>query len=86
MSGLDKRAEKRQLRILEKIFQAEIEDRLPCPLTRHSQKDLTAMVEAHLIVAETITLPGRFPVEVSGYCLTHTGRLLYCLDCKDEHE
>lgn len=79
MSGISKQ----QLRILEKVFLAEIEDRLPCQFMRKSQVDVVkALVRQNLIAPMTITIPGRFPVEVSGYQLTHAGRFLYCSQCK----
>ncbi len=78
MSGTSKQ----QLRILEKIFLAEIEDRLPCQFMRKSQlAEVEVLVRENLIAPMTITLPGRFPVEVSGHQLTHAGRFLYCSQC-----
>lgn len=81
MKPRDPALTKVRLRILEKIFQAEINGELPCQLGRHNPSEVAAMVEDGQIAPLNVTLPGRLPVVISGYVLTHRGRVLYCEDC-----
>lgn len=71
---------KRQdLAVLEKIFAAEIAGRLPAQIKSKRLADLEK--SGHVVQVEG-TLPGRFPVRIHGWCLTHLGRITYCESCK----
>lgn len=69
------------LNILERIFQAEIENRLPAQL---KSKHLDRMWREGFVYPLTITLPGPFPVNVKGWALTERGRVAYCESCSEE--
>lgn len=66
---------KRDIRFLERLFAAEVEGRLPF------QSRAVAMIERlqedQLIEPMEVVLPGRFPVTVRGWALTHRGRITY---------
>jgi hypothetical protein len=70
---------KRDFTLLEKIFAVEIEGHLPY----HSRsKEYLRLEKEGMVERETITFRGgRFPVTVSGWALTHRGRMDYCLEC-----
>lgn len=69
-----------ELKALEKVFAAEIEDRLP-----YQSRSLVYMkLEKDGMVEEmTRKFPGRFAVIVNGWQLTHAGRIAYCQSCPD---
>lgn len=72
---------KKHLKLLEKVFAAEIEGRLPYQSKAKGYKELE---ELDLVAWGTVTLGGGgFPVTVSGWYLTHSGRYAYCESCKD---
>lgn len=74
-------SEKVILDALEKVFAAEIEDRLPF------QSKVAIYRRLHnngLIQPMERTFGGRFPVTVTGWQLTHAGRFLYCSSCTEE--
>lgn len=78
------RSPKKVLNALEKVFAAEINGRLPFQSKASIYRDLLA---AGLVASMRTTLgKGWSAVTVSGYGLTHAGRLLYCLDCKDAQD
>lgn len=70
-----------ELRFLEKVWAAEVEGRLPFQSGAAIYKRLETQ---GLVQRMETTLPGRFPVTVSGWQLTHAGRFLYCSTCEDE--
>lgn len=71
---------KRYLDMLERVFVAEINDRLPFQSKRKIMLELAA--EGYIQPMTTI-LPGRFPVRIEGWELTHLGRLSYCTTCDE---
>lgn len=78
---------KKELALLEKAYEAEIDYALGGCFTHIIQpkktKTLQKLVDdGKLERAETV-LGGRFPVVISGYVLTHFGRLSYCASCAD---
>jgi hypothetical protein len=78
----------RKLALLEKAFMAEIDAALNAGIWIMQSRSKLAkeLVDSgHLIPAEMNTA-GRFPIKVTGYALTHLGRLEYCVSCKDEIE
>jgi hypothetical protein len=70
---------KAHLRVLERVFTAEIECRLPCQMKE--SLNVLAMEQAGMIQREVMTVTG-MPVTVSGWVLTHAGRITYCESCK----
>lgn len=87
---------KSEIAILEKAFRAEINGALgntssplgyTSSLLQTKSKVAQQLVTDGYLVAATETMQfGRFPVEISGYLLTHAGRLAYCLTCEDEQQ
>lgn len=73
---------KRDLKMLERIFTAEIEGHLPF---QSKSKQMTELHEAGMIEPMTRTFGrDRFgAIEATGWTLTHAGRLAYCESCKD---
>jgi hypothetical protein len=70
-----------ELEALEKVWIAEVSNQLPF----QSRAAIYKRLEAHNLVERMeVTLPGRLPVVVNGWQLTHAGRLYYCSSCKDE--
>ena len=69
-------------RALEQVFAAEIADRLPF---QSNAKLFATLVTEGLLAVDTVVVGHgmRFPVTVTGYCLTHAGRYAYCMSCKD---
>jgi len=71
---------KRELQMLENVFWAEVQDRLPFQTKSKVAHDLA---ERGYLQHGT-RMFGR--VEVSGYYLTHAGRITYCASCRDVEE
>lgn len=72
---------KKVLRALEKVFSAEIENRLPFQSKASIYRDLLA---AGLVQWTSCSFGnGWSAVTVSGYELTHAGQYLYCSNCED---
>lgn len=71
---------KKDLTMLEKVFAAEIEGRLPFQTRSKVAEELAN--EGFLQVGTRNF--GR--VEVSGYYLTHAGRIAYCTSCQGDDE
>lgn len=76
---------KAELNALEKVFAAEIEDRLPF---QSKAKIFRRLCEnGYLEPMERRFAGDRFgAIIVSGYQLSHAGRLEYCLSCSGEPE
>lgn len=74
---------KRDLQILERIFSAEIDGRLPF---QSNSKNMQRLADEGYIEPMTRRLGiDRFgAIDVSGWTLTHLGRMTYCNSCKDE--
>lgn len=70
---------KAELNALEKVFAAEIEGRLPFQSKAKIYRDLCD--DGFLEQMECKFGDGRFAVTVSGYQLTHAGRITYCASC-----
>ena len=77
---------KKSLQLLEKAFSAEVNAALSggLHLIQSRTKLAAELVADGLLVEKTISLGGRFPVEVKGLELTELGRLTYCMSCNDE--
>lgn len=73
------KTKKAHLQILEKVFEAEINDRLPF---QKKAKVMAEMETLGLVEPMQRVLGGRFPVHLSGWALTHAGRIAYCETCK----
>lgn len=70
---------KAELAALEKVFAAEIEDRLPF---QSRAAIFSRLSDGGLVEPMERKFGGRFPVTVTGWQLTHAGRFLYCHSCK----
>lgn len=70
-----------KLKALEKVFAAEVEARLPY---QSRAKIFQRLCDEGLIAPMERKWGGQFPVTVSGWQLTHAGRLLYCSSCSEE--
>lgn len=68
----------KHLKILERIFVAEINNKLPFQFPRREPKELPDLITEGYILTYEITLGGGFLVLVRGYQLSHLGRLTYC--------
>jgi hypothetical protein len=85
--GPPSRMTKAELQILEHIFTAEIEGRLPFQFGRRGDPKLALKLESEgYIQRMERTLGGRFPMQVKGWALTLCGNLAYCTWCKDVEE
>lgn len=69
---------KKKLVALERVYAAEIEDRLPFQSKALIYLDLC---DEGLLAPMERTFGGRFPVVVKGWQLTHAGRIAYCASC-----
>lgn len=65
---------RRQLAFVEQLFAAEIDGRLP--VQSKARKLIESLGDLVLFIERT--LPGRFPVVVSGYMLSQRGHIAYC--------
>lgn len=76
---------KREIELLERAFSAEIEAALNHGIRLMQTKSKLAkkLVEDGFLVESKMTLPGRLPIVIAGYELTHAGRFAYCLQCED---
>ena len=74
---------KTRMKMLERAFAAEVEDRLPFQsrsLLAHKLAE-----EGYLQPMEVSFKPDRFgPIVVKGWQLTHAGRITYCQSCDDD--
>lgn len=68
---------KNELQMLEKVFAAEIEGRLPFQTT---SKMASKLAEAGYL-EQGVTMMSNLKVE--GYWLTDAGRYIYCSSCRD---
>jgi len=73
-------ADKATLNALEKVFAAEIDDRLPF---QSRAKIFQKLLDDGLLATMDRTYgTGPFAATVSGYQLSHAGRLIYCTSCE----
>jgi hypothetical protein len=70
---------KPELKILERIFAAEISNLLPAQLKE--SKILLELEADGYVRRSTKVLGGRFPVTIKGWELTLLGNLAYCTSC-----
>ncbi len=75
------RVPKAVLTALEKVFAAEIDGRLPFQSKATIYRDMLAAGLVEIVVATFGK--GAMAVTVSGYALTHRGRIIYCQSCKE---
>lgn len=74
---------KRSMAMLEKAYAVEVAAAVSGGTDILQTKSRVAEIlaeDGYLIKAEA-TIPGRFPVKIEGYRLTHAGRLTYCASC-----
>lgn len=71
-------ATKKVLRALERVFAAEVNNRLPFQSKALIYLDLC---DDGLVEPMELTFGGRFPVVAKGWQLTHAGRIIYCSSC-----
>lgn len=71
---------KPKLRVLEKIWIAEIECRLPAQI---KSKYLKELEDENYVQKCSVVLHSSPPVNIEGWVLTHLGRLTYCMSCDD---
>lgn len=67
-----------KIKALEKVFAAEIDDRLPF---QSKAAIFQRLCDEGLIEPMERTFGGRFAVTVKGWQLTHAGRIMYCSSC-----
>lgn len=79
----DKSLSKLAFALLERAFIAEIDEGIngTIGLLQSKSKLAEELAEGGYLVKDKITLGGRFAVTISGYRLTHLGRLTYCMNC-----
>lgn len=73
---------------LGELFAAEVNSEftnLP-PIKQLPKRYGAQLVNKGLAEEVEATLPGRFPVRISGYVLTQLGHMTYCMSCTDEDE
>lgn len=74
-----------ELALLERAFFAEVQAALDggCRVIQTYGRLAEKMVADGLLARAVETLPGRFPVRVYGFVLTHAGRWAYCATCPE---
>lgn len=74
---------KKEMQLLEKAFDAEVHAALSggVHLIQSRTKLAAKMVDDGMLAETSISLGGRFPVEVKGLELTELGRMTYCMSC-----
>lgn len=65
-------------KLLERIFAAEIENRLPAQL---KSKHLPRLEKEGWITPCVVELGGRFPMTIAGWQLTLLGHYTFCREC-----
>jgi hypothetical protein len=70
---------------LEKIWLAEVENRLPfqskAEIYRRLEREGLVRFDGETIYGKGRSPIDRIPIRVEGWYLTHPGRLLYCASC-----
>ena len=74
---------KKDFSLLGKIFDAEVNGLLPY---QSKSKEYARLEREGLVEAVSNVLPGRFPVVIEGWYLTHAGRHAYCANCSKWEE
>lgn len=67
-----------ELKALEQIWMAEVSGKLPFQSRAAIYRKLA---DDGLVLYSQEVLGGSLPVVISGWYLTHAGRLLYCMSC-----
>lgn len=84
---MDKKLTKKDFNLLEKVFENEIDPQmLRLPFQTKSKiktKEYERLEKQGMVEFVSIVLPGRFPVTVKGWVLTHLGRMEYCANCPE---
>lgn len=70
---------KSDLAILERVFEREIFGHI----YQSKAKRMQWLCDNGYVEYVEYVLPGRFPVKVKGWALTHKGRMTYCETCRD---
>jgi len=73
---------KADLAVLGRVFAAEVNGLLPAQM---KSKRATALAERGYLVPDERVFGGRFPLRVTGYALSHAGRLAYCMSQEPDH-
>ena len=77
---------KAELKLLELAFAAQLPPGKIRLIQPRPSKTLRSLVDRDYLTPATVTLPGRFPVTVTGYELTLLGHMAYCHSCADVEE
>ena len=77
---------KAELKMLEKIFAAEIDAALSGQPIRgvyqtRGNKTIRSLKDKGMVENVRLTLGGRFPVVIEGWALSPLGHLTYCMSC-----
>ncbi len=72
---------KADLKRLEKIFASEIAGNL---VFQSKSKHYERLEQEGYVFKLSYILPGKIPVRITGWQLTHFGHFTYCDSCKDE--
>lgn len=78
---------KRDLKMLERLFYAEVRAALSAsglPMVQTKSKQMERLKAEGYVQEMTATLGGRFPITVTGWTLTEFGRFTYCMSCPDD--
>ncbi len=78
---------KAELNVLERIFAAEVANRLPFQFGKRLAPAVALKLESEgYISRSSTTLPGVFHIRIDGWQLTALGHLTYCVSCDDGTE
>lgn len=81
-TGEEQRVIKSDLAILERVFAQEIFGQI----YQSKAKRLEWLRDNGYVEFVSFVIPGRFPIKVEGWALTHLGRMTYCETCRDVPE
>lgn len=73
---------RRDFELLGRVFDAEIRNLLPAQIGK--SKAVAGLHERGYIEPMAVTLPGSFPVTITGWNITEAGRFIYCMNCTDD--
>ena len=68
---------KAEMQMLEKVWLAEVENRLPF---QTKSKVAQKLVDDGMLQPDVTTISG---IKIEGFALTHAGRFTYCNSCED---
>lgn len=74
---------KAELAIIEKVFEREYTAAIEggIRVVQLKSKIAKSLAERGYLAEVTVEIGGQFPVKVTGYVLTHLGRMIYCYSC-----